>query len=705
MKHLLIDFDSTIPNLALMKISAWAKARGDEVYLNTEKDDPDYIWLSCLFTWNKEKAKNKLYYLSIEYPHAKIEYGGTGFDAGKPYGDTTRKYLPPEIEKMNPDYSLYNDDRAIGFCQRGCNRKCQFCLPPESLIITENGMKRIDSINVGDKVLTHKGRFRSVTKIYTRHYEGKLYRLSSNSASNWKMFETWLTPEHPVFTRHVSYRSGGQILTKFNWINAEHLKEKNRRSSRDRFAYPRIKEILDIDEYDGETIDVNMMTLIGYYLSEGYLSKNNRRGYYSVTFTFGKSEQEHQYALKAQESYKNLGYRASVYHYPAGWRVVMSRVKLTRWFLREFGEGAGNKKIPNWVKLLPEDKLSILLSTYMEGDGCKGRWHERAVTISPELAIGIRDISLKLGYIPHINPRSGDFHTEIQGRKVNAKDIYTVMFRKPSKSKRSVISDENYLYETIRTTETKEYCGDVYNLEVEEDNSYTTPFFCVHNCDVWRKEGRIEDNEYHRLTEWVPPDRKKILLLDNDIALFDRKRHDEILHDARDMGAKLSITQGYDIRVIADEPDRALDLAENKPYDTNFRRRTLYIAWDYLHIEKKVRKGIEALLDAGFKGYEIKCYIIVGSPDRWFPEPYRYYPERDLYRADVLWKEYGVYPWVMPYNNVKTDQKIIDFERWINKYLFKIMDFKDYDRNMRKNKSRIKHNSSIIDIGKFEIDE
>ena len=28
MRHLLIDYDSTIPNLALMKISAWAKAKG-----------------------------------------------------------------------------------------------------------------------------------------------------------------------------------------------------------------------------------------------------------------------------------------------------------------------------------------------------------------------------------------------------------------------------------------------------------------------------------------------------------------------------------------------------------------------------------------------------------------------------------------------------------------------------------------------------
>ena len=346
-KHLLIDYDSTIPNLALMKISSWAKQKGDQVYLNQIDDEPDYIWLSCLFTWHSEKALRKLNFLAVEYPNAKISYGGTGFDAGKPYKDKSRKYLPPEIDNMKPDYDLYKDDRAIGFCQRGCDRRCPF-------------------------------------------------------------------------------------------------------------------------------------------------------------------------------------------------------------------------------------------------------------------------------------------------------------------------------------------------------------------CDVWRKEGKIDENEYHRLKEWVPDDRKKVLLLDNDVALFEKWKHDQILSDARDMGLKLSITQGYDIRVIANEPERAYDLAQNKPYDTNFHRRTLYIAWDMLHIEKSVRKGIESLLDAGFKGYEIKCYIIVGSPDRWFKEPYKYYPERDLHRAEVLWKEYGVYPWVMPYDNVKTDQKVIDFERWINKYLFKIMDFKDYDRSMRKNKGR-KHLTANIDS--FVLDE
>ena len=51
--HLLIDWDSTIPNLALMKISAWAKARGDHVDFgepsNIERINE--VWISCTFSY------------------------------------------------------------------------------------------------------------------------------------------------------------------------------------------------------------------------------------------------------------------------------------------------------------------------------------------------------------------------------------------------------------------------------------------------------------------------------------------------------------------------------------------------------------------------------------------------------------------------------------------------------------------------------
>jgi hypothetical protein len=322
MKHLLIDFDSTIPNLALMKISAWAKAKGDQVFLNNMEDEPDFIWLSAIFTWNRKNAEIALGSLKFQFPKAVIRFGGTCFDWGM---IKDRIQLPIEIENTLPDYSLYNDDRAVGFCQRGCNRKCQF-------------------------------------------------------------------------------------------------------------------------------------------------------------------------------------------------------------------------------------------------------------------------------------------------------------------------------------------------------------------CDVWRKEGRIEDNAYHRLTEWVPDDFKKVLLLDNDIALAEDWKHDQVLTDARDMGLKLSITQGYDIRCITE--DRAKLLAEHKPYNKDFKAYNLYFSWDYIQNEKWVRKGIEILKDAGFTGRQLTCYVLIG---------FNTTHEQDMHRIDVLWKEYGVYPYIMAYQNDKKDPMISAVVRWVNKrQLFKSMPFSEYKRNPEY-KARKKH--------------
>lgn len=118
-KILLIDVDSKIPNIALMKISAYHKSIGDNVsFLNT--DSPDKIYASIIFKWNR-KACDSLRWL---YPDADIIIGGSGYDINS--------RLPEHIELMKPDYTLYPDcDYSIGFASRGCNRKCYFCIVPD----------------------------------------------------------------------------------------------------------------------------------------------------------------------------------------------------------------------------------------------------------------------------------------------------------------------------------------------------------------------------------------------------------------------------------------------------------------------------------------------------------------------------------------------------------------------------------------------
>ena len=118
MKIGLIDVDGhNYPNLALMKISAWHKAKGDTV----EWCFP----LSCYDIVYQSKVFDDTYSPDIDwFPRAdKVIKGGTGYGLDN--------VLPAEIEHIYPDYSLYPDltrNTAYGFLTRGCPRGCKFCI-------------------------------------------------------------------------------------------------------------------------------------------------------------------------------------------------------------------------------------------------------------------------------------------------------------------------------------------------------------------------------------------------------------------------------------------------------------------------------------------------------------------------------------------------------------------------------------------------
>lgn len=117
MKTLLVDVDSTIPNLALMHISAWKKSEGHEVGFSIP--DPDEIYASVVFDWNRHKADG----LKLFYPNARVDVGGSGVSLSK--------RLPDDVNLMMPDYSVYPDcDYDLGFTTRGCVRNCHFCVVP-----------------------------------------------------------------------------------------------------------------------------------------------------------------------------------------------------------------------------------------------------------------------------------------------------------------------------------------------------------------------------------------------------------------------------------------------------------------------------------------------------------------------------------------------------------------------------------------------
>ncbi len=105
------------PNLALCKISAYHKSKGDEVEWATQFEHYDILYKSKIFNFTEDDL-----YI---YDADKIVKGGTGYDI--------TSHLPKEIDRMTPDYSIYPNipkDTAYGFLTRGCPNKCPWCVVP-----------------------------------------------------------------------------------------------------------------------------------------------------------------------------------------------------------------------------------------------------------------------------------------------------------------------------------------------------------------------------------------------------------------------------------------------------------------------------------------------------------------------------------------------------------------------------------------------
>lgn len=108
------------PNLALCKIAAHHKAKGDEVE-----------WYDPMFSGHMDRVyMSKIFNFSPDYPYSidadEVIRGGTGYDI--------HSELEQQIDDTQPDFSIYPGvpkDTSYGFLTRGCPRKCPWCVVPK----------------------------------------------------------------------------------------------------------------------------------------------------------------------------------------------------------------------------------------------------------------------------------------------------------------------------------------------------------------------------------------------------------------------------------------------------------------------------------------------------------------------------------------------------------------------------------------------
>ena len=376
------------------------------------------------------------------------------------------------------------------------------CFLKDTKITAENYIqKSIQDINVGEKILTHKGKFGKVTKTYCRNYKGKILKIDCGG----KLLTLSLTPEHPILLAKKFVKNHKEKIEKLDFISAGEAK------AGDFIAIPIPKEINEKDSFvwDKEykrnpkwedirefSYSPDLLRMLGYWLAEGSINYDRESGKkYERGLRFSFPTKEKKYIDDVASIIRNnFKTKISRYCYPA--KAACSDLYIGNRNLAGIvhslcGEHCNGKVLhQDLVSLNPNSQREILKG-YFRGDGSVrdvyGETTYRTVTTSQNLAGQLFRLLVRSRIKPSL------MEQKIKNRKVsymlkiaNAGGIKRLgdELIKTTERKDYVRfrETEDYFLVPIRKIEEVDFKGEVYNLEVEKDHSYVANFLAVHNC-------------------------------------------------------------------------------------------------------------------------------------------------------------------------------------------------------------------------------
>ena len=375
-----------------------------------------------------------------------------------------------------------------------------FCLPPGAWV-DGNQTCRIEDVRVGDHVVTHSGSLHRVRDLSERFYKGDLVSITPTYGDPLRM-----TPRHRLLVSRDGYRQwleAGELqegdylcVPKPPWsenpINAWDVSDLIPGLELDAgmVGYARTrKSALKISERIQAT--PSLARLLGYFISEGTLDPRQQ----NVTFCLGAHE--HEYIRDLCEILEGeFGAKGFVSTRSGCTRVTVSSAVLSRLLVNLCdGHRAVNKRLPVGWRGFDRETISQLITGYWRGDGSYDSANGfRMTTCSPRLAADLRSSLLRLGIYAGIRYRSngsaGRFdlfipHPETRKFASLVGENVASHLRMSSYLR----EDDDRFYVRVQSVQHETYEGLVYNLSVEDDESYTANGFAVHNCERLRELG------------------------------------------------------------------------------------------------------------------------------------------------------------------------------------------------------------------------
>ena len=390
---------------------------------------------------------------------------------------------------------------------------CGLCIEPETIVATNPGMKQINQMVVGDMVLTHTGEYKPVTKIWDMTYSGSYYKIFAFGKPDPLM----CTADHPIMavSRPVSKRKDKRLLgvtTPLLFHRPGELK------AGDYLVSPIVKKVVhtekyekDVPMYRGSTTfreqsieaSPDLFRLIGYYYAEGSCDGGRR-----VNFDF-ETERE-TYAKECGTLVeKFFGKKVKVREDgERGIRLVLDSA-IAEDFFSQFGKGAPNKKMPDWIFFAEPEKQVELLKGEWQGDGCRVKQTRQKylniTTTSKILAYQLQSVYARVGIVSTIDTeqspdRLRSYHVNVSGRwAIRLAKMWNLGFDyKPSKHADEFHIDDRYVYMPIRKIEVEEVRDHhVMDVTVEDDHTFAPLGLATSNCiDACPFDALFMTNDY-----------------------------------------------------------------------------------------------------------------------------------------------------------------------------------------------------------------
>ena len=406
------------------------------------------------------------------------------------------------------------------------------CFTEDTNVYTRNGLIPIKDIKIGDTVLTHLGNWKKVTKIFERNYEGELVNIKTEGSYR----PVKCTPNHPVFAKKLKKVTWSGNKPYALWKGNLHKNIRPDRISElvteiieakdltklDRVSFPVITNNMPIPEYidfselgvikDGFVfhktgarnkkfkytsrfpikveLTEDFLFFLGLFIAEGH----NTESRYQCGMSFNSSEINLHNKVKEQLDLLGIHYWET-HGSEHGMQINFSSPIFSKFASKYLGHGAKNKKIPEFLMDRNPRELLPLIEGIFAGDGScsvKGKNFKAALcTISEKLINQVYFLLKELNINPQLYFREGGDYTQIFKNKeksiksdcyfleIKHKDIDTIYNNNVHTFEKFDNGDLSIPIKDIFYTN---FNGKVYNLEVEDDNSYITETFAVHNC-------------------------------------------------------------------------------------------------------------------------------------------------------------------------------------------------------------------------------